>query len=116
MVDHGVGIFTHPPAGLALALRLDVRAEVHVREVHPQEDRLAGRLLTLDEVHGPVGDVVVDRLHPLLGQRAGVLDDLLADLAEPRVHGRVIRVAGLRVQHTARAKLFAERRVFRVIR
>ena len=37
-------------------------------------------VLPLDEVHGPVGDVVVDRLHPLLGQRAGVLDICLPTL------------------------------------
>ena len=64
---------------------------------------------------GPVRDVVVDRLHPLPGQRAGVLDRLLADLAEPRVHGRVVRVRGLAVQHAARAVLRAERRVLRVV-
>ena len=95
VVDHRVVILALPPAGLADALRLGVRAEVHVGEVHPEEERLVGLRLPLDEVDGPVGDVVVDRLHPLLGQRAGVLDRLLADLAEPRVDGRVVLVVAL---------------------
>ena len=73
VVDHGVVVRALPAAGLADALRLGVGAEVHVGEVHPDEERLAGLVLPLDEVHGPGGDVVVDRLHPLLGQRAGVL-------------------------------------------
>ena len=41
---------------------------------------LSALLLPLDEVDGAVGDVVVDRLHPLLGQRAGVLDLCLPTL------------------------------------
>ena len=35
-------------------------------------------VLALDEVDRAVDDLVVDRLHPLLRQRAGVLDPLLA--------------------------------------
>ena len=52
--------------------------------VYPNEKRLAGLLLTLHEVHGSVGDVVVDRHHPRLGQWAGVLAHLFADPAEKR--------------------------------
>ena len=44
------------------------------------------------------------------------LHDLLADLAEARIHRRVVRGRGLAVQHAARAELGAERRVLRVVR
>ena len=44
------------------------------------------------------------------------LNDLLADLAEARVDGRVVLVRGLAVQHAARAVLRAERRVLRIVR
>ena len=60
-------------------------------------------VLPLDEIRRPVGDVVVDRLHPLLGQRAGVLDDLLADLAEARIDRRIVLVGGLAIHHATRA-------------
>ena len=73
VVDHGVVIRALPSPRLADALRLGMGAEVHVGRIHPDKERLAGVLLPLDEVHGTVGDVVVDRYHPLLGQRAGVL-------------------------------------------
>ena len=116
VVDHGVVVRALPAARLADALRLGVGAEVHVGEVHPDEGRLAGLVLPLDEVHGALGDVVVDRLHPLLGQRTGVLADLLADLAEARIDRRIVRVRGLAVHHAARPKLGAERRVFRIVR
>ena len=50
------------------------------------------------------GDVVVDRLHPLLGQRAGVLDGLGA-----------IGI-GEAVDHAARAEILAEVRKLRIVR
>ena len=116
VVDHGVVVRALPAPRLADALRLGVGAEVHVGEVHPDEERLVGVLLPLDEVHGPVGDVVVDRHHPRLGQRAGVLAHLLADLAEARIDRRVVPVRGLAVHHAARSVLRTERRVFRIVR
>ena len=73
VVDHGVVVRALESSRLADALRLGVGAEVHVGEVHPHEGRLAGRVHPLDEVHRAGGDVVVDGLHPLRGQRAGVL-------------------------------------------
>ena len=42
VVDHRVVILALPAARLADALRLGVGAEVHVGEVHPDEERLAG--------------------------------------------------------------------------
>ena len=48
--------------------------------------------LPLDEVEPVLDHLVVDRLHPLLGQRAGVLDPLPADTAEALVLRRVVLV------------------------
>jgi hypothetical protein len=39
------------------------------------------------EVDGAIRNVVVDRHHPLPGQRTGVLAHLLADFAEARIDG-----------------------------
>ena len=56
-----------------------------------------------------VGDVVVDGLHPLGGQRAGVLDGLLADRTELRVvgFGRVLGEC-LALQHPTRQRQFVK--------
>jgi len=116
VIDHGVVIRALESPGLPHALWLGVSAQVHVGEVHPDKDRLASLVLPLDEIHGPVRDVVVDRHHPLGGQRTGVLADLLADFAEPRVRGRVVLVRRLAVEHASRAVFGAKRRVLRVIR
>ena len=45
--------------------------------------------------------IVVAGFHPLLGQRAGVLDRLLADLAEARIDGRIVHVRRLAIQNAA---------------
>ena len=42
VVDHGVVVLALPTAGLADALRLGMGAQMHVGEVHPDEERLAG--------------------------------------------------------------------------
>ena len=96
VVDHHVVILGLPAAGLATALRLHMRPGVHVRGVEPHEERLAGVVGGLDELLGRRQELVVAGLHPLLGQRTGVLD-LLAALA--------VRPA---VQHAARAVLLLE--------
>ena len=83
--------------------------------VEPAEERLARGVLPLHEVDRRGGGLVVDRFHPLLGQRAGVLDGLLADLAEARVDGGVVLVGGLALQHAARAELGLVRRVLRIV-
>ena len=92
VVDHGVVIGRLPAAGLAEAFLLGMREQVHVRRVQPYEERLAVLLLPLDEVGGRSDEFVVAGFHPLLGERTGVLDLLLADLAPARLHGRIILV------------------------
>ena len=78
VVDHRVVVLRLPPSGLAAALGLVVGAEVHVRRVEPHEERRLRGVLAVDEVAGAVEELVVDRLHPLLRERAGVLDLLAA--------------------------------------
>jgi len=115
VVDHGVVVWALPAAGLTNALQLGVGAEVHVRKVHPDEGWLAGLVLPLNEFHRPSSDVIVDRFHSLPGQRTGVLANLFADLAETRVHRRIVRGGSLAVQHSAGTKLGAERRILRIV-
>ena len=83
--------------------------------VEPAEERLARGVLALHEVDRGGRSLVVDRLHPLLGQRAGVLDRLLADLAEARIDRRIVLVGGLALEHAARAELLEIRRVLRIV-
>ena len=80
------------------------------------QERLLGLVGAVDEVEGPLQQVVLNRLHPLAGQRAGVGDGLLADLPEPRVLGGVVDVGGLALQHTSRhEELLEDRQVLRVV-
>ena len=88
----------------------------HARRVHPDEERLNGLHLPLDEVDGRSGGLIVDRLHPLPGQRAGILDCLFAHFAEAWVDGRIVAIAGFAFDHAARTELGPERRIFRVVR
>ena len=53
---------------------------------------LSSALRLVDELERVVEDLVVDRLHALGIERAGVLDLLLADLAPARLDGRVVLV------------------------
>ena len=97
-------------------LGADVGAQVHAGRVEPAEERLARRVLPLHEVDRRGGGLVVDRLHALLGERAGVLDGLLADLAEARIDRGVVAVGRLALEHAARAELGAVGRVLRIVR
>ena len=73
-------------------------------------------LLRVDEFHGLGEHFLVDRLHPLLRQRAGVLAALLAPLAEAAVVGkRALGVSRVAVEHAARAELLLELRVLRIV-
>ena len=58
---------------------------MHVRGVEPHKKRFAVLVLASDEILGSDGELVVTGLHPLLGERAGVLDLLLADSAPTRL-------------------------------
>src|SRR5215467_12066902 len=76
----------------------------NMREVHPQEERLAGLGPPFDVVDSAVGNIVVDRSHALLGQRAGVADSVLTDPAEARGSNVAPSLSGrLAVHYTTRA-------------
>ena len=85
VVDHHVVVLRLPPAGLAAAAVLDVRAEVHVGGVEPQEERRVVGLRVAHEAQRLGQDLLVDGLHPFTGQRAGVLDALRSVAVRPRV-------------------------------
>ena len=95
VLDHAVDVLAVAVLVAAAVLGADVRAEVHARGVEPAEERFAGVFLPLHVVDGRGGGLVVDRLHPLLGQGPGVLDGLLADLAKARIDGGVVLVGRL---------------------
>ena len=95
--------------------RADVRSQMHARRVEPAEERFACRLLALHEIDGRGRRLIVDRLHALLGERAGVLDRLLADLAEARIDRRIVDVGCLALKNAARAELGAISRVLGII-
>jgi hypothetical protein len=63
VVDHRIVIRRLPSAGLTHTLWLGIRADVHVGEVDPAEERLAGLVLTFNEIHCCIRDVVINRFH-----------------------------------------------------
>ena len=83
--------------------------------LNQKKNGLLALLLASMNSSGVGEDLVVDGLHALAGERAGVLDRLLADSAEARILGGVVAVGGPAVQHAARAELLPELRVLRVV-
>jgi hypothetical protein len=116
MIDHGIVVRALETPRLPDALRLGMGAEVHVGEVHPDEERLVRIFLAPDEVHGPLRDVVVDRQHALPGQGAGILAYLLAHLSEAWINRCVVLIRGFAIHDAARPILRPKRGVLGVIR
>ena len=67
--------------------------------------------LAIDEVERGVEELVVDRLHALPGQRAGVLDSACRRPNADLGHVRVVA----RMEHAARAELLAELGVLGIV-
>ena len=88
---------------------------MHPGRVVPDEERLVGLVRLVDEAFRGGQELAVDRLHPLGGERAGVLALLLAPGAEARVLAGLVEGGGVAVQHAARAELALEARVGRVV-
>ena len=80
---------------------LQVREDVHAGGVPPDEERLAVLVRVVHEVERLGGDLLVDRLHALPGQRTGVLD--------------LLGPSGEAVDHAARAEPLLELGVLRVV-
>src|SRR5262245_63653651 len=89
--------------------------KVHMGSVDPAEKWLTGGMLAFDPVLGRTDKLIVASLHALLGERAGVLDLLLAYPAPTRLLTGVVGIGGPAVHHAAGAKPIAKvRKVFRV--
>jgi hypothetical protein len=115
VLEHAVDIFAVAVGVTAPVIGTHMGAQMHAGRVEPDEERLARRLLSLHVVDRRGRGLVVDGFHPLLGQRTGILDGLLADLAEPRIDRGIVAIGRLAPQHAARAELGAVGRVLRVI-
>ncbi len=115
VLDHAVDVLAVAVRVAAAVLGADVRAQVHAGGVHPAEERLVRGMLALHVVDGGGGGLVVDSLHPLLGESASVFDGLFANFAEARIDGRVVHVGGFALEHAARAELGSVSRVLRIV-
>src|SRR3984885_7063314 len=98
--------FVDGPAILRVAQRLvfgrKVSDDVHARRIEPEEERLVVGLGLVDELQGKVADFIVHSFHPLGIERSRVFDLLLADLAPAWIHGGVVDIGRITVDHVAR--------------
>src|ERR1700678_4108908 len=93
---------------LTIRRRLEMRENMHPRRVYVAEPRAALFGLSLHEIERGGDELLVDCFHTLFGQRAGVLDCLLADLTELRIDGRIVLVGSLAFENAARTELLPE--------
>src|SRR4029077_5172346 len=115
VLNHAVVVLSaRGEAGLVAMLGFHVREGVHARAVKPAEEWLVRLRLARDVIDCGVGGLVVDRLHALPGQRAGVLNGLLADAAPAGLLGRVVGIGSLAAQHAARSKRLLELWILRI--
>src|SRR5687767_12344900 len=89
-------------------------SQVHARSVEPAEKWRVRLDLTLHEIDRCDGGLVVDGLHSLPGEGAGVFYRLLADLAPAGLLGWVVAVGRFAAQHTARTKGLPKLRIPRI--
>ena len=102
MDDHAIAVGVL--SAFAEVLFGNVRAEMHGRGIVPKKERLLFLRLLFHPGQSPLGNLLVDCFHALLGEGAGV-DDCLSAFA--------IREA---MKDPARAELFLEFRILGVIR
>ncbi len=88
---------------------------MHARGIEVDEPRPILLGLAVDEVDSGSEKLLVHRFHTLGVESAGILDDLLADLAVGWINGRIVLIARFCLEHAPWAKLGAEARVFRII-
>src|SRR6266568_788100 len=102
MGDHAIAVIVL--TALAAILVGEVRPEVHGSRVVPEEEGLVRFGLLLHKAESACSDLFIDRFHALLGQRASVLDCLLAYTPPAGIRGRVILVTRKAVHHAPRSK------------
>src|SRR5262245_50706830 len=66
----------------SLGFRFEMGPDMHAAWIEPDEERLLVPMRTINEINRSFEEFLVDRLHPLLGQRARVFAFLLAPGAE----------------------------------
>src|ERR1043166_2446460 len=109
VLDHPVRVLSsRGQSRLVPEFGFHVRVSVHPGAVVPAEKRLARFRLSLDELDGSVGSLVIDRLHPFSVERTGVLDRLFADAAPAWLLSGGVLVGGLAAQHAARTEFFSK--------
>ena len=116
VLEHAVDILAVAVGVTAAMLSADVGAQVHAGRVEPaRRTACLPALLPFHVVDGRGRGLVVDRLHALLGERAGILDGLLADLAEARIDRGVVLVGRPAPEHAARPELRTVGGVLRIV-
>jgi hypothetical protein len=114
VLDHAVGF--NAIAGFALGFGLEVGEDVHAGGVVVAEEGLSGLSGLVHPIERGVGEFVIDGLHALDSEWAGVFDSLPADFAECGIDRRVVFVRGPTVHDAAWAELRLEFGVLGVVR
>src|SRR5450432_3388754 len=102
MLDHAIGLDAQ--TGFASRLRFEVCMNVHASRVEPDEERLAGFVLPVNEIKSRTEKLFVHRLHTLFGQRSRILALLLTPFAEAWLILSIVRVRRYALEYAARAK------------
>jgi hypothetical protein len=108
VIDHGIVAGALETSRLADALRLGMRAEVHVGEVYPDEERLTGIFLAL-EVGSPTAMSSSTASMRCLVRGPVSLHYLLAHLSEAWINRWVVLIRDLAVHDAARPILCQKR-------
>src|SRR5262245_29495074 len=103
VLDHPIIVFRS-----GRQYRTHMRDEMHAGGVEPAEKGGIGCHLSANEIDCGGRCLVVDRLHALFGERAGILDCLFADPPPARLLSRIVVVGGLAAQYAAGSKPLAE--------
>src|SRR5262249_30488642 len=101
---------------LALRGGFEASPDVHATRIEPNKERLAIPVCAFDEVDRGLEKFLVDRLHALLGERAGVLALLLVPRSEARLVTRGVGRPCDPLHDPAWAKLRPKLRVFWIVR
>ena len=75
MLDHAIGV--NPEARLALGFLFEVGEDVHAGGVPPKKKRLVCLCSAFHEVDRLLGNLLINRLHALLGEWSRVLDSAI---------------------------------------